>query len=62
MHEHWFWWLITMACVLWYLTITIYVAVKGSFDIKAMFARLRQTRDAERAADDAQAAQTRRDA
>jgi hypothetical protein len=38
--EHWFWWLLTMACVLWYSTITIYVAVRGFSDIKHMLARL----------------------
>ena len=38
--EHWFWWLLTMACVVWYSTITVYVAVKGLKDIKAMLRRL----------------------
>jgi hypothetical protein len=38
--EHWFWWLVTMACVVWYSTITIYVAVKGTADIKGMLKRL----------------------
>jgi hypothetical protein len=40
MTEHWFWWLITMACVAWYSTVTIYVAIKGAADIKHMLARL----------------------
>ena len=35
-----FWWLVCMACVVWYSSITIYVAVKGAFDIKDMLARL----------------------
>ncbi|MBI5094857.1 MAG: hypothetical protein HZB26_20760 [Candidatus Hydrogenedentes bacterium] len=39
---HWFWWALTMACVIWYSTITIYVAFKGVFDIKGMLARLEQ--------------------
>lgn len=38
--NHWFWWIVTMACVAWYLTITIYVAIKGIADIKNMLARL----------------------
>ena len=38
--EHVFWWLLTMACVVWYFTVTIYVAVKGSIDIKEMLSRL----------------------
>jgi len=29
-----------MACVIWYSTITIYVAIKGASDIKQMLARL----------------------
>ncbi len=40
MTEHWFWWLLTMACVVWYSTITVYVAIKGAADIKHMLARL----------------------
>ena len=38
--EHFFWWLLTMACVAWYCTITVYVAIKGSADIKEMLTRL----------------------
>jgi len=38
--EHWFWSGITAACVLWYSTVTVYVAIRGSFDIKHMLARL----------------------
>ena len=37
---HWFWWLMSMACVVWYSTITVYVAIKGAADIKRMLARL----------------------
>jgi len=40
MPEHWFWWTMTMACVTWYSTITIYVAVRGAMDIKGMLKRL----------------------
>jgi hypothetical protein len=38
--EHWFWWLVTMACLLWYSVITVYVGVKGVLDIKHMLNRL----------------------
>ncbi len=42
MSEHWFWWLLTMACVIWYSTITVYVTFKGVKDIKSMLERLSQ--------------------
>jgi hypothetical protein len=40
MAEHYVWWLLTMACVVWYSTITVYVAIKGAFDIKDMLKQL----------------------
>lgn len=40
MSEHWFWLLLTIACVVWYSTITIYIAIKGGKDIKTMLRRL----------------------
>jgi hypothetical protein len=40
MSEHWFWGALTIACVVWYSTVTVYVAFKGSIDIKHMLARL----------------------
>jgi hypothetical protein len=40
MSQHWFWGALTAACVIWYSTITIYVAIKGAKDIKNMLARL----------------------
>jgi hypothetical protein len=43
--EHWCWWLLAMACVVWYSTITIYVAVKGASDIKQMLERLASTEE-----------------
>lgn len=42
MTTHWFWWLLTMACIVWYSTITIYVAIKGAKDIKGMLKRLEE--------------------
>jgi hypothetical protein len=38
--EHVFWWLLTMVCVTWYSTITVYVAIRGASDIKNMLAKL----------------------
>jgi hypothetical protein len=40
MDNHPFWWLLTMACIVWYSTITIYVSIKGAGDIRHMLARL----------------------
>ena len=40
MPSHWFWWALSMACVIWYSTVTIYVAIKGARDIRNMLARL----------------------
>jgi len=42
MSEHWFWWLMTAACLVWYSVVTVYVAIKGAKDIKTMLARLSQ--------------------
>lgn len=38
--EHWFWWLMMAAVLVWYSTVTIYVAIRGVFDIRHMLARL----------------------
>ena len=47
MPNHWFWWALTMACVIWYSTVTVYVAIKGASDIKNMLARLGKDRKPE---------------
>jgi hypothetical protein len=39
-----FWWLLTMGAVAWYLTVTIYVAVRGALDIRRMLGRLNEQR------------------
>jgi hypothetical protein len=41
MSEHWFWWSLTMAVVVWYSTITVYVTYKGARDIKNMLRDLK---------------------
>jgi hypothetical protein len=35
-HGHGFWFLLVWACVVWYSTTTVYVAVRGSLDIQQM--------------------------
>jgi hypothetical protein len=39
--EHPFWLLLTVLCMVWYSTITVYVAIRGSIDIKQMLKRLK---------------------
>jgi len=39
-HSIWFW--LVGACVLWYATVTVYVSVKGVFDIQHMLANLKK--------------------
>ncbi len=38
--DHWFWALVTAAVIIWYSTITVYVAIKGVGDIKGMLKSL----------------------
>jgi hypothetical protein len=40
MPDHWIWWLLMWACVLWYSTVTVYVGVRGFTDIRTMLERL----------------------
>ncbi len=40
-NEHWFWWLLTAAVLVWYSTVTIYVAIRGAMDIRGMLNRLK---------------------
>jgi hypothetical protein len=37
-----FWLAITIACLAWYGSVTVYVAIKGVFDIRGMLSRLRE--------------------
>jgi hypothetical protein len=41
--EHPFWFCLTAGCVVWYSSITIYVALKGYADIKSMLKNLQTT-------------------
>ena len=36
----WFWFITIMAVLIWYSTVTIYVGIRGSVDIKHMLRRL----------------------
>jgi hypothetical protein len=38
--EHWFWGSLTLAVLLWYSSITIYVSVRGTSDIRRMLKHL----------------------
>jgi len=40
MKTHWFWLILTLACLLWYSVITLFVAVKATSDIKTMLRTL----------------------
>ena len=40
--SHPFWGLLTIAVLVWYSTITVYVAIRGSFDIREMLRRLKE--------------------
>lgn len=39
-HGHPFWWAVALACLAWYATVTVYVAVRGARDIRDMLERL----------------------
>lgn len=38
--DHWFWGATTIACLAWYSTVTVYVAIRGTADIRSMLRRL----------------------
>ncbi len=40
LRDHWFWGVTTLACLIWYSTITVYVSIKGVGDIRSMLRRL----------------------
>ena len=37
-----FWLAMTIACLVWYSTITVYVSIRGAFDIQKMLDELRR--------------------
>ncbi len=42
MSEHWLWWILAMACLVWYSTITVYIAIRGLADIRTMLRHLKE--------------------
>ena len=48
--NHPFWGLLTLAVLVWYSTITVYVGIRGAFDIKHMLRKLKQNQEADDAA------------
>ena len=38
--DHWFWGLLTISALVWYSTITVYIAYRGVFDIQHMLKKL----------------------
>jgi hypothetical protein len=46
-----FWWLLTMAAIGWYSTITIYVSIRGAMDVRNMLAALKNQELSDRAND-----------
>jgi len=46
----WFWWVVAMACVIWYIVMTLYVGVRGAIDIRTMLRNLSAQKKAEDAA------------
>jgi hypothetical protein len=43
--DHWFWGALTLVCLTWYSTVTVYVAIKGVRDIRNMLRRLSDSQD-----------------
>lgn len=44
-----FWQMIVLAVIIWYSTVTIYVGIRGAFDIKHMLKRLEDIKNEEAA-------------
>lgn len=44
----WFWLILTIACLVWYSTITFYVAFKGVGDIKTILNNLKEINEKEK--------------
>lgn len=40
MSDHPFWFLLTVVVMVWYSTVTVYVAIRGSMDVKHMLRNL----------------------
>lgn len=40
-----FWWLLTLGVMVWYSTVTVYVAIRGGLDIRTMLRNLDERRE-----------------
>lgn len=45
--QHPVWFALTWSCVVWYITVTLYVAVRGGFDVRSMLSRLQADQQGE---------------
>lgn len=52
LNNHPFWGLITLAVLVWYSSVTVYVAIRGAVDIKHMLRRLASQRDGQQTSED----------
>lgn len=43
--NHPFWGLLTLAVLVWYSTITVYVGIRGAFDIRHMLRKLKENQE-----------------
>lgn len=43
MGSHAIWLVLTVACIAWYATVTVYVAIRGVLDIRTMLRKLKAT-------------------
>jgi hypothetical protein len=43
--NHPFWGLLTLAVLVWYSTVTVYVGVRGAFDIQHMLRKLKDNQE-----------------
>ena len=42
-----FWFFVMIACLVWYSSITVYVAVRGAYDVRSLFRNLERDHAAE---------------
>lgn len=43
--DHPFWGLLTLVVLVWYSTVTVYVGIRGAFDIRDMLGKLKKNQD-----------------
>jgi len=45
-----FWWILTVSAIVWYLSVAVYVAIRGAFDIRGMLTKLQSDKEREQVA------------